>query len=106
MNKTKSKSTPQTLHDLLVKEFGKQSLAHTAQCMLAEEYHSQCTFENNFWEYLRGRGDKRFKEYNKATGLGRAAFCLRDNGNYVERAIICDALTAYIKMLKEEVSKK
>ena len=106
MKKTKSKSTPQTLHDLLMKEFGKKSLAYTAQCMLAEEHHSQCTFENNFWEYLRNRGDKRFEEYNKATGLGRSAFCLRDNGNYVERAIICDALTAYIKMLKEEASKK
>ena len=106
MNKTKSKSTPQTLHDLLVKEFGKKSLAYTAQCMLAEKHHSQCTFENDFWEHLRDRGDKRFEEYNKATGLGRSAFCLRDNGKYVERAIICDALTAYIKMLKEEASKK
>ena len=99
---TAKNTPPKTLHELLVKDLGKKNLSFTAKSMLADMRHQQCTFENVFWEHLRDSGDKRFDEYNKATGLGRSAFCLREGGKYTERAILCAALEAYIEKLKEK----
>ena len=101
MKKTKSKSTPQTLHELLLETFGKESLVFSVTRLRQAIYKKQCTFENDFWVSLRDRSDKRFEKYNKATGLGRSAFILQDNSSYKDRAIMCAALTAYIEMLKE-----
>ena len=106
MKMTAKNIPPKTLHELLVKDFGKEGLSYTAKSMLADIHHQQCNFEGIFWEYLRESGDKRFEEYNKATGLGRSAFCLGEGGKYTERAILCAALEAYIEKLKEKRNAK
>ena len=98
---TAKNTPPKTLHELLVKDFGKRGLASSAKILLADMHHQQCTFENDFWELLRDRNDKRFQEYNKATGLGRSAMCLVDSA-YKRRAILSAALEAYIEKLKEK----
>ena len=94
-------TTTQTLHQVLVREFGADELKSKAWTLLNDYYHRRCTFENVLHESLRDRQDPKFEEYNKAYGLGRAAMCLGDS-NYQEWTILCAALAAFIEKLEGE----
>ena len=92
-------TTKQTLHQVLVREFGEDKLKSKAWTLLEDYYHRRCTFENVLHESLRDRQDPKFKKYNNATGLERAAMCL-GNIEYQEWAILCAALNFYIDQLE------
>ena len=93
---------PQTIHEFLVKDCWIDGLIAKVRFLLDNIHHEQCTFENEYFERLRNRHDKKFEEYNKAVGLERSAMCLVEDVCYFERAVLYAALTAYIEKLEGE----